>query len=64
MKLFSNISKITSHFRNYNSKYFGAMFQNGNVEVPQAKIFVIFFLKSLVYHIFENLTIRKFLRIR
>ena len=39
------------------------MFQNGNVEVPQVKIFVNIFLKSLVYHIFENLTIRKFLRI-
>ena len=44
MKLFS---KITSHLI---SKYFGAMFQNGNVEVPQAKIFVnIFEIFSLPY---------------
>ena len=34
MKLFSNISKITSHFRKHNFEIFW-QFQNGNVEIPQ-----------------------------
>ena len=37
MKLFLNISKITSHFRKYIFEIFW-QFQNGNMEVPQVLV--------------------------